>query len=88
MNTLALIARLYQEAEDIPSLMEDFYAGRGAVLNLRTSQKEHCLDMQWRFLAAGEINAEQFLKRLASRAIICEDPDFAAHYSRAHLDDG
>ena len=87
MNTLALISRLWQEAEDVPSLMEDFYAGRGSLLALRTSQKEHCLDLQWRFLAAGEITAQVFLKRLTCRPIICEDPEFAEHYSRAHLPD-
>ena len=86
MNTLALISRLWQEAQDVPALMEDFVAGRGKLIALQNSQKEHLLDMLWDHLDHGIILPSVFLQRVACRQVIVEDPEFAEYYSRSHLE--
>ena len=87
MNTLALILRLWQEGQDIPALMDDFLSGRGKKTSVKSAAKEHLLDIMWDHLDRGLITGRFFLARLARRKVLVEDPEFAEHYCRAHLEE-
>ena len=86
VNTLALILKLWQEAQDVPGLMEDFLNGRGRLLNVRSSRLEHILDTFWARLDSGVITPSQFLAGISHRRVVAEDPEFAQYYTRSHLE--
>ena len=86
MNSLALIYKLWQESQDVPSLMDDFLHSRGRLLNVRTSSLEHVLDTWWYRLENSIVTPKAFLYGLSCRRIVVEDPEFAEYYSRSHLE--
>ena len=86
LNTLYLVMKLWQEAQDIPGIMEDFVNGRGAKLKKKTSMLEHVLDVYWDQLKKGIITPAACLDGISSRKVVVQDPEFAKHYSRSHLE--
>ena len=86
MNTLSLISRLWQEGQDIPSLMDDFFAGRGKKTSKQSRHKEELLDTLWDQLEHGLIDGRFFFNRLLLRKVIVADPQFAQEDSCIDLE--